>query len=155
MTPSTKICCGCLRDKPLVEFHKHPKGKYGKNTRCKECVLTRKRSLYRANPEKFRLARREVAEYQRNLHLVRKYGITIDDYDAILANQGNGCALCARQDVRLVVDHDHTTGQVRGILCYARNMAMGMAGDSADRLRVMVRYLEDPPTNLLNLNTGS
>jgi len=60
-------------------------------------------------------------------HLMRKYGITVEQYDAMLEGQGGGCFICGRPprpDISLHVDHDHSTGQVRGILCFCCNNAL-------------------------------
>lgn len=77
------------------------------------------------------------------------YGITLDDYDALFAAQNGLCAACGfpgiprRDRLRpLVVDHDHQTGQVRGLLCNHCNVAIGMVSDDAARLRQLAEYLE-------------
>jgi hypothetical protein len=54
------------------------------------------------------------------------------------------CAVCASTR-RLVIDHDHHTGTIRGLLCASCNSAIGQAGESADRLRKLAAYLEDAP----------
>lgn len=79
-----------------------------------------------------------------------KYGLELGEYDRIVANQGGGCAICAAtaDTTRLVVDHDHSTGEVRGILCNSCNTGLGQFDDSVDGLRAAMRYLStgfNPP----------
>ncbi|HUW09593.1 MAG TPA: endonuclease VII domain-containing protein [Anaerolineae bacterium] len=80
-------------------------------------------------------------------HLKRAYGLSLADYDAILADQGGGCAICGAlpgDDAkgRLHVDHDHETGQVRGLLCGNCNHALGSFRDSIALMRSAIAYLE-------------
>lgn len=85
----------------------------------------------------------------RDARLRRRYGISADDYDRILAEQGGGCAFCGkrpeeqtRYDEFLHVDHDHVTGRVRGLLCDQHNLLLGRWGDDPALLRRVVAYLE-------------
>ena len=59
----------------------------------------------------------------RNQLLIRKYGLSYHQYNKLLAHQGGVCAICRRppKTMRLAVDHDHKTGQVRGLLCFFCN----------------------------------
>lgn len=78
------------------------------------------------------------------------YGITVDDYNALLEEQGEVCAICRRPEhvvsrgklKPLSVDHDHATGRVRGILCHECNVGLGKFGDVPELLRVAADYLE-------------
>lgn len=75
-----------------------------------------------------------------------RYGITIDDYYALLIKQGNACAVCrdpfpSDAKRRPVVDHCHKTNSVRGILCDLCNVMLGSARDSTSILESAVRYL--------------
>ncbi len=75
---------------------------------------------------------------------VKRYGITIDEYDTLLRSQNGVCAICSREPVdgqRLAVDHDHKTGKVRGLLCFKCNTGLGHLGDSLDTLKRAVDYL--------------
>lgn len=72
-----------------------------------------------------------------------RYGITIDDYDALHAMQDGKCAICERSSRRrLHVDHDHVTGLVRGLLCNSCNLALGQLGDDHERVRRAADYLK-------------
>lgn len=91
---------------------------------------------------------RAVSGRQRELHLRRKYGITPEDYDRMLAEQGGGCAICGRGPSErgkyrqyLHVDHCHETGRVRGLLCDQHNLLLGQWGDDVDQLRRAIEYL--------------
>jgi hypothetical protein len=53
------------------------------------------------------------------------YDLTVDDYDAMVKNQRNLCKICGEKPKRLVVDHCHTTGAVRGLLCVRCNSCLG------------------------------
>lgn len=65
-------------------------------------------------------------------------------YEAQLARQGGGCAVCGKRpgDVRLHVDHNHLTGECRGLLCWTCNATVGRARDDANRLTVAGTYLK-------------
>jgi hypothetical protein len=77
-----------------------------------------------------------------------KYGLTVEQRDAMLIGQGGVCKVCKRapngkkQNKILHLDHCHATGRVRGLLCNHCNVALGCAGDSPDRLRALATYLE-------------
>ena len=86
-------------------------------------------------------------EMTRKHRLCRKYGITLGDFDSMLATQGGRCAICRKlpEETRrkqLCVDHCHVTGKVRGLLCVACNLAIGRLGDNVEGLRVALLYLE-------------
>ncbi len=75
----------------------------------------------------------------------KTYGITGEQYAAMLAEQGGKCAICKRtpRAKRLAVDHNHKTGAVRGLLCSRCNRGiLGHADDSLERLRSAVAYME-------------
>lgn len=80
----------------------------------------------------------------RRSHLKRKYGMTIEEYDAMLEAQGGGCFLCGRaprEDISLHVDHDHSTGMVRGILCFCCNNALADFREDPALLAKAAAYL--------------
>jgi hypothetical protein len=80
--------------------------------------------------------------------LIKKYGLTLEEYDAKLEAQGGACAICGSTEPRgrwnrhFAVDHCHETGEPRGLLCGGCNVMLGNAGDSPARLRVAAEYLE-------------
>lgn len=92
-----------------------------------------------ANPELMR-------RIQRRNDLKRMYGITPEEYDALLEKQGGGCGVCGATENPphgyLSVDHCHSTGAVRGLLCNKHNLGIGHFGDDPDELRQAIAYLE-------------
>lgn len=81
---------------------------------------------------------------RRSYHLKRKYGITADEYDVMLANQSGKCAICGRtrdSHMSLSVDHDAETGRIRGILCENCNRAIGQLKHSIPNLQAAIKYL--------------
>ena len=79
----------------------------------------------------------------------RKYGITKEQYDNLLQQQGGGCAICGRTEEpdgrKLSIDHDHNTGDVRGILCNNCNNGLGSFGDDIEGMHKAINYLQNPP----------
>ena len=76
---------------------------------------------------------------------LRMHGLTLDDYDRMLAEQGHRCAICgtpAAPGERLHVDHDHETSEVRGLLCGPCNRGLGLYKDSPALLANAINYLE-------------
>jgi len=73
----------------------------------------------------------------------RLYGITRGEHNTLLANQGGVCPVCQSIPKQFVIDHDHETGDVRGLLCHRCNLGMGYFRDNAAALRSAAVYLED------------
>lgn len=88
------------------------------------------------------------AKYHKdNSTLARRYGITVEHYNELLNRQNNSCAICQSTKVdkgryrRLCIDHNHTTGAIRGLLCNRCNRTLGMVNDSIPILSKMITYL--------------
>jgi hypothetical protein len=75
--------------------------------------------------------------------MLRKYGITEAEWDALFTMQEGRCVICAVDlaTVKACVDHDHVTGEVRGLLCNVCNQGLGYFGDDPDRLLAAAAYL--------------
>jgi Recombination endonuclease VII len=71
----------------------------------------------------------------------RRYGLTLAQYRALQARQGNACAICRKVTRALCIDHCHVTGRVRGLLCLKCNSALGFCGDDPRLLRAALAYL--------------
>lgn len=128
------LCNNCIKRNGAAPTRKN-NGKCNKcnieelvNYRCPVCDINRKK----------------------NENLVRRYGITLNDWTEILTNQGDVCKICNDDSKKFVVDHDHrccagknTCGKcVRGIICDNCNKALGLINDSTEIAINIVRYLE-------------
>lgn len=76
--------------------------------------------------------------------LKKQYGITIDDYNKKLQFQDCKCAVCGSLQGKraLAVDHNHTTGEIRDLLCHRCNTSIGLMDESIDKLKSLIAYLE-------------
>lgn len=91
-----------------------------------------------------------AAEYERNkdkyrdTYMKRVYGISLEEYNVMLAEQQGVCKVCSRPPAlkALAIDHCHTTGKVRGVLCHYCNTALGSVNDSVETLMKLINYLE-------------
>lgn len=139
MAPKTKRCAKCRRRKAVSSFYANARGKNGLQDRCKKCCKDFQES-YRNDPST-RASRLATA---RKHHLKASYGITEAEYDRLFKLQNGRCAICMKLPgkVRLAVDHDHTTDEVRGLLCGTCNRMLGMAMDSQHLLEMAKLYLQ-------------
>lgn len=143
-----KTCSVCGTTKPLDEFHRMAKGPQGRCSDCKPCRLRRVREYRKANQGKEQARQRAYnaknQEWRREYDLwykrARKYGLTRADFEAMMKVQGGSCAIC-RTSTKLVVDHCHESGRVRGLLCSNCNTGLGMFGDDTSRLGGAIEYL--------------
>ena len=88
---------------------------------------------------------REASDRAKWASLLRKYGLSPDGYHKMFLDQGEVCAACGSAEPRggrWHIDHDHDTGNVRGILCLNCNVAIGMVGESIDTLLDIANYLK-------------
>jgi hypothetical protein len=166
----SKRCSRCEQDLPREAFGVNRSHPSGLQTYCKPCQRAYRRERYDADPEHGRAASRrwrkrhpEKARESRERYRVKQptwylqkwFGITIEDYDRMLAEQGGtcanpGCDAVPPDDRRFHVDHDHACcpGRaacrkcVRGLLCSPCNQALGNARDDAPRLRGLADYLD-------------
>lgn len=156
----TKACKCCGAIKPLSYFYNSKKSPCGKQAICKECQHIKNKEYYEKNKDKER-ARNKAYRTENKNALTRKkweqgirykYGISLEEFNKLLYEQGGVCAICkrkvampglgARRKDTFVVDHDHTTGVVRGILCGNCNTALGQFRESIEVLAAAIRYLE-------------
>ncbi len=87
----------------------------------------------------------ELTAKRRSLFLWTRYRMTTDEYNSLYEAQAGGCAICTRTG-KLFVDHCHTTGIVRGLLCRYCNTGLGMFEDQPERLTRAIHYLSDRET---------
>lgn len=71
-----------------------------------------------------------------------KYGLTVEQYEALVKKQRGRCAICGTKPSRLVIDHCHNTLEVRGLLCVACNGAIGQLGDNEAGLLKALKYVQ-------------
>ncbi len=146
----TKTCSKCHSTQDIEQFPKHVRYAAGRTTWCRACLASRARQWAANNQERARelgrISNRRNPDLRRNSKFKARYGITLTQYDAMIAKQDNRCLICGRtgeeaQRGRLVVDHCHTTGKIRGLLCGLCNVGLGSLGDSPALLIKAAQYL--------------
>lgn len=152
------------------DFVPDSRARNGYRNQCKPCNNNSTKSYRRNNPEKVRALnkayqtehaeefkaskKRSRAKHAKKMalrkrvgRLKKEYGLTPEQHDALLEKQHGLCVICERAPVghrwsKLHVDHCHTTGKIRGLLCANCNLGIGNFQDSPDLMRAAIRYLE-------------
>lgn len=153
------VCQDCGHEKPIEQFRgqRRPNGEMYRYPTCKVCHNVKRRKQSTA-PEELAARRERYAsspEHRRKVLSAQhrsRYGITLDEKDAMLAAQGGVCAACGDSESKghgWATDHDHkccpgrSCGEcVRAILCTNCNLALGQVGDSIERLEALIAYLQ-------------
>lgn len=160
-----RICSKCNLSKDRLEFYVRKNGNLHRE--CKECYKERIRTYRKNNleyvrnkekeyrnvdPKKYRERDRkrnssiERKNIRKNYTLKNAYNITLNEYYSILEKQGGGCSICGETKSNgknyLCVDHNHSTGKVRGILCDRCNRGLGLFKDSPELLLNAFDYLK-------------
>lgn len=147
LTLSSKRCPCCGEIKPTTGFSRRKNnGKWCFDSYCKDCRNKKDKKYRLDNPEKFKRKYRKHS-------LKKKYGITIEDKERMLKNQGYKCAICCEElflfgdlkDKNKIarVDHNHDTGEVRGLLCDKCNRGLGFFRDNEEYLINAASYLKE------------
>lgn len=134
----------------------HPERKHSSKGLCASCYAS---AWMKMNPkadsgnEWLRNHPEEAARHRRNNHLLHKHGTSLARYEELWTEQGGkcanpGCTFTAPVKVAdfrregLHVDHNHTTGAIRGLLCSGCNIALGQLGESTERMRGLIEYVQ-------------
>ena len=149
MYSMNKICKKCGVEKSSDEFYKEKRVKDGLQARCIECCKAAAKDAFERNPEPYRERARAAHNYaeRRARMLMQSYGMTPQDYTDLFEKQNGCCAICKTEESghnvtdHLLVDHDHETNKVRGLLCSSCNLMLGKAHDSVDILTRAINYL--------------
>lgn len=140
----TKQCSKCEKELSLSAFYKRKSSKDGRVWSCKKCQAKRAALLHIEHKAK-------DPHHNQRKKLKEKYGLTLEEYDQMLEEQNGVCAVCHKPERviseygivrRLAVDHNHTTGKVRGLLCQACNTTLGKVSESIEVLLQLAIYLE-------------
>lgn len=115
-------CPACTRVKALDEFPRNRSARGGRGGYCKPCHNAKGKATYT-----------RLYGGTRHYHLQRRYGISAERVEELIAEQGGLCAICLTGKPEHV-DHDHRTGEVRGILCFNCNGGLGQMRDRVDVL---------------------
>ena len=119
---------------------------------CSDCGKPNAVGQARLCPTCKRKHNKAAKEKAHDAYILKTYGITGDQYRALYAAQGGKCAICkvaTGKRKRLAVDHDHKTGEVRGLLCGSCNhRLLGAAHESVELLQRAIDYLNSPPARL-------
>lgn len=133
------VCPKCRTPKEKKEFGKDSTTAKGISSWCKLCKKTWRAQHRKDNPEKYR-----KIDFERDLQ--KRYGIETSEYNRMFDEQKGYCACCGQSHENfrngLHVDHDHATGQVRGLLCTQCNPGIGYFEDSIERLEMAIKYLK-------------
>jgi len=140
-------CKSCKNEynKKYIKNNPEKKKKYAKNRK------ERSKQYRKENKEKrieyLKQWGRDNPEKKRAQKYRHRYGIDIQDYNKMLKEQGGVCKICKSKTPKrknakyFAVDHCHTTGKVRGLLCYNCNSALGKLNDNAELLKKALDYL--------------
>lgn len=137
-----KTCTKCKIEKSSDEFYKRSEvSKDGKKLykylqpSCKKCWKA-----------KIQHKRDTIPGFQKNVDLKHNFGITLDDYNEMLKKQDYKCEVCLRHESefkrKLSVDHNHTTGKIRGLLCSLCNTALGKLKEDKEVINRLLNYID-------------
>lgn len=146
-----KRCSKCGETKQVSDFYKTIRSKDGHDGQCKACckeywsrpdVAERQRKYHRE-----RSRRKYDSTKRRNINLKQNHNITLEKFHEMLDAQSGKCEICQKsfksdRGRGIAVDHDHSTGKIRGILCIHCNTILGQAFDNKEILKNAMLYLD-------------
>lgn len=125
-----KKCPDCGEVKPVFEFPRNKNTRSGFHAYCKPCHNARGRET-----------RSRLYGGNRHYHLRGRYGIGAKEVQALIDAQKGVCPICLKRSATQV-DHNHQTGQIRGVLCLYCNAALGAFHDDPDLIAKAIAYVE-------------
>lgn len=143
MTPEqfTKICNTCKKEQHIENFGKYKsRDKVLRRNKCNKCRSKDQQKRYHNNPD----IKEQALKNSRKSHLKIKYNMTVEEYNVLYNNQKGKCFICNKtMKGSLNIDHCHTTGKIRGLLCWSCNIGLGKFKDNKNYLQKAIEYLEN------------
>jgi hypothetical protein len=137
-TSTHKKCKSCGAIKERSEYYKDSRRKDGITAYCKPCKLEINQAWRESNPDKYQKSVVDLKWTAKS----RRYGISKEEFFTMLEQQNNSCAICKESIGESAhVDHCHSSGKVRGLLCASCNKGLGMFKDNIAHLESAIEYL--------------
>lgn len=136
-----KKCNICQLNLPLDSFYKDRSTKDGKTRKCRDCSKQYAAIYRRENYDEIKRKDRERNRHNPNKYMQKMYGISPTQFIQMVKSQGGRCLICDRESLRLHIDHNHKTKEVRGLLCPTCNRGLGMFYDNPELLEEAAHYL--------------
>lgn len=134
---NTKVCTSCDTEKLETEFHYATKEKIRRRGDCRSCVAEKYKLRKASDPKRHKTNHRYAI-------IKHKYGLSRKEVDELLVAQGEACAICNKAiDLSAHVDHCHSSGRVRGLLCSYCNKGLGLFRDNPEALIRAAQYLKE------------
>lgn len=153
-----RICSRCKIEKPLEEYrfssYLKKDGTRSRDRWCKSCYVEKAKEYQQKHPEKVKIW--GTRKYRK-----KNYGLSEAQYQKMVSDQNGVCAICFKEETHrgrggdvtpLAVDHDHSTGKVRGLLCFACNTGIGKLNDDPRLLQNAIVYLMRSTADQEDLN---
>lgn len=173
----TKKCPKCLRELSTTEFCKDKTHRLGRTSHCKDCARATGKAWHSKNAAYVRERNRRYVQTHRERHnqngqrwaknnpekyarmrlkstIKRFYGMTLEEYGALVVISENRCGICSKacpKGRRLPIDHDHSTREVRGLLCPQCNTLLSKVEECPDWLVKAQAYLMNPPAKQVSV----
>jgi hypothetical protein len=129
-----KVCTACGVNKPYSEYHKRPERPIGIKPRCKDCCSQSRKNHYEKEKQSGRL--RETIWARQDIN------ITYDEYLAKYNYLDGKCEICHLEFDVLCVDHNHKTGEIRGLLCTRCNLGIDNMNESVAVMTRAIQYIQ-------------
>ncbi len=131
-------CVNCTKENSIKRFE---------NGDVKEWVQKNREKVNASNRKRYNSLSSEEKRKRNRRQQISLYGLTVEQYDAMLMEQNYVCAICNKSEKSstrgvLFIDHDHKTGKVRGLLCDTCNRGLGYFYDNTSFLRNAIEYLK-------------
>lgn len=133
-----KTCRICKTEKPITDFYTHKNTKDRLRNECKNCYNTKSLDYYFCNKD-------SLSDKRKSYHYKRNYGLSLDEINSMREAQNSSCAIC-EETTNLVVDHNHTSGIVRALLCSRCNQGLGLFRENPIHLAQAIKYLKEYQT---------
>lgn len=165
--PETKVCSKCTRNLPLDKFCAKNRGKFGRESYCRECGAGASREWYSRNKDRVAVRTKEYnkrnrerirgiankyhkkfpdkrPKWARTAYIKREYGIKDEQYKQLLQSQYGICAICCllSPNGHFDIDHCHKSGKIRGLLCRKCNTGIGLLGENVENLTRAIEYIK-------------